>query len=152
MDADITHYFVVRAYIGTDESIDSNEVTFIPGKDQNTDDNDTGDETTDGPIADDEPDGEESGINAPTSLEIKKITDQLDRIETNVEMILRVVNAMPTALTDQPVIEAAPFCGNPDSQVVHKRDHWCGSNASTFQTMEDATAAGYRACGVCKPE
>ena len=152
MDADITHYFVVRAYVGTDESVDSNEVTFIPEKDQNTDADDTGDETADGPIAGDEPDGEEPGINAPTSLEIQKITDQLDRIETNVEIILRVVNAMQAALTDQPVIEAAPFCGNPDSLVVHKRDHWCGSNASTFHTMEDATAAGYRACGVCKPE
>ena len=147
------HYFVVRAYVGTDESVDSNEVTFI-SVGSGTDGTGTGDETTDDQIiTDDEPDdGDESEVDAPTSLEIQKITSQLTRIETDIEIILKVVEAIQTALIDHPVIEAAPFCGNPDSMVVHKRDHWCGSNAATFQSMYDAMAAGYRACGVCKPE
>lgn len=57
--------------------------------------------------------------------------------------------------------ECCPCCrdqeeivGNPSSQVFHRRDcRYVGLSleTETFSGRDEAAAAGYRPCGVCKP-
>jgi hypothetical protein len=113
-----TYFFVVRAFVGQNESGDSNEVRYTPTE----------------------------SIPAP-NLDIKTadLKAQLDRIEG---LILEILNRAPSP-TPSPT--AFILCGNPQSMKFHKSTHWCGSDAVTFSTDEEAKAAGYVPCGVCKP-
>lgn len=123
-----TYYFVIRAYVGMDESGDSNEVAYtVPASGQSPD----GDTITD----------------PPTNLGTDQIATQLNRIEANQAVILEILaGGQP-----QDPIPATPYCGNPDSKILHKSSHWCGTEAVQFKTKEEAIAAGYRPCGICKP-
>jgi hypothetical protein len=121
-----TYYFVVRAYVGADESGDSNEVAYLVPESGQPPDNDTAE---------------------PTNLTTDQIATQLHRIETNQATILEILaGGQP-----QDPAPTTPYCGNPDSKILHRSTHWCGTNAVPFNTTEEATAAGYRPCGVCKP-
>lgn len=118
------YYFVVRAFTGADESGDSNETAHtVPSADQAND------------------------ITRPSDLNVDELATLFNRLLSNQNTILEILaggqpqNPAPTT----------PFCGNPDSKILHKSNHWCGAGAVLFKTKEEAISAGYRPCGICKP-
>lgn len=123
-----TYYFVVRAYVGAEESSNSNEVAYSVPANGQTPDNDT-------------------ATDSPTNLTTDQIATQLNRIEANQAAIIEIL----AGGEQQDPAPATPYCGNPESKILHKSAHWCGTGAVPFKTTEDAITAGYRTCGICKP-
>jgi hypothetical protein len=126
-----TYYFVVRSYLGANSSGNSNEVAYtVPG-----------DEPAD-------PDGDDGDVTAPVGLVvcghqvIDSLKAEIDSIRLRID---RIIDHFEIEMDD------LVFCGNPASMVLHEFGHWCGENAVRFDRIEDAEAAGYLKCKVCKP-
>jgi endonuclease YncB( thermonuclease family) len=59
-----------------------------------------------------------------------------------------------TNLTQERIAQAVVFSGNRKSKVFHRpscRHFTCKNCTASFDTREAAVAAGYKACGICRP-
>lgn len=126
-----TYHFVVRAYEGALESADSEEVSYTP------------------PISDVPPD-------TPSVLQIEgigQVTAGLIRITVEQLQPDGTWRAISFATTEPAPEPDYPFKGNSTSHVYHKQGcRYFDSADVGFESIEDATAAGYRPCGICKPD
>ena len=140
---DTEYYFVVRAYAGTIQSGNSNEVLFVSTTPTPTPTPEPTVEPTPTPTATPSP---------PRGFVLLKDGSPITELAPG-EYTANDMGKL-WIVTVQPDESQAPYSGNILTRTFHRegcRYHDCLSCTARFATPEDAVAQGYKPCGVCKP-
>jgi len=139
------YYFVARAFAGTQESGNSNEVLFVSAT------------PTQSPTPTPEPTAEPTPTPTATPSPPRGFVLLKDGVPINSLAAGEFTSEDGGKLwivTVQPDESQAPYSGNILTKAFHKpgcRYHDCLSCTVRFATPAEALAQGYKPCGVCKP-
>jgi len=139
------YYFVARAYVGTQESGNSNEVLFVSATPTPT--------PTPTPAPTVEPTPTPTATPAPPKGFVLLKNDVPIYEMAPGEYFVYDMGKL-WIVTVQPDESQAPYSGNIITKTFHRegcRYHDCLSCTARFATPEEAVAQGYKPCGVCKP-